>query len=115
MCIRYHIHKPSHTKMHVECFRQIAYEVGQLIDNGETVINRGGRSRPDYGGKGFIKILSQYVYDWGLSEGAKGNVLAVSDGYRYLSNPTFKERVKHILTKVGTVEFKKCKDVLFGS
>ena len=92
-------------------FRQVAYEAGQLIDNGETIINRGGRVSPDFGGKGLIYRLSRYVYEWGLSQGAKGNVLAVSDGYPYLSNPSFKERSKYILTKVGTCAFtekKKC-------
>ena len=86
---------------HVFCLQQIAYEVGQLIDNGETVINRGGRINPDFGGKGLIHRLSQHVFDWGLSEGAKGNVFAVSDGYSYMSNPSFKRRTKYILTKVG--------------
>lgn len=80
---------------------QIAYVVGQIIDNGEAIVNRAGRIHPDFEAKGLSKRLNQYVYDWGLSRGVKKIVFTVSDGYPYLSKESFRRVTKHISTKVS--------------
>ena len=85
------------------CYFQIAYVVGQIIDNGEAIVNRAGRIDPQFERMGLVTYTNQYLYDWGLSKGVKSMVFTTSDSNPSLNKPAFRELTRHILTMVRTL------------
>ena len=79
---------------------QIAFDLGHIIDNGETACYRAGRTNPNFEGKGYIKQLMVYLRESCSNRGVKRGVFTVADTYPYLTNPSFRMVNTFIASKV---------------
>ena len=82
---------------------QIAFDLGHIIDNGETACYRAGRTNPNFEGKGYIKQLMVYLREACSNRGVKRGVFTVADTYPYLTNPSFRMVNTFIASKVDII------------
>ena len=81
---------------------QISFVVGHVIDNGETVISRAGRTHPQYRGKGLLIRLGTYIIEnWVLSKGITSVLFTITDANPHFSNESFQRLNKFSLAKVS--------------
>ena len=78
------------------CALQVAYVVGHIIDGGQTIVTRAGRTDPNFAAKGINIMLTQYLFDWGHSLGAITKVYTTSDTNPALNSFLQKSDETHI-------------------
>ena len=84
------------------CRFQVAFNLAQMIDNGETVALRAGRTRTDFKWKGLIKYINRHLTELCLSKGAKNVVFVITDANPSAPVLFSSNLTHHLVTRVST-------------
>ena len=94
------------------CRFQVAFNLAQMIDNGETVALRAGRTRTDFKWKGLIKYINRHLTELCLSKGAKNVVFVITDANPSAPVLFSSNLTHHLVTRVSTHDRRQSRTLL---